>query len=150
MNIDQTFSHQSDSAVQNHPNSSAKKITIMVLVLVGIFLFSNIIGFIFYIMRSLTSYFGQCFWMLCTHESDCDQNQYQRFEVITCLSIFAETFSSSVNVIIYGMFGEKFRKTFREIFCHKCLKNQEQSRRGVSLTLTKYLQRTSKIVPIVF
>lgn len=110
----------------------------MVLVLVGIFLFSNIIGFIFYTVRIITSYFGHCFWMLRTFKSDCDQNQYYRFETVTCLSVFAETFSSSVNVIIYGMFGEKFRKTFRKIFCQACRKKEEQPKRCVSLPLTKH------------
>ena len=73
-----------------------------------------------------------------TFESNCDENQYHRFEVATCLTIFAETLNSSVNAIVYGMFGEKFRKTFKELFCKKCLKNQEEHRGLESFSMTTY------------
>ena len=38
-------------------------------------------------------------------------------DFFSCLPEFFETLSSSVNFLIFGVFGQKFRKTFAQLFC---------------------------------
>ena len=37
------------------------------------------------------------------------------------LASFLATFNSSINVVVYGIFNEKYRKIFRSYFSMKCL-----------------------------
>ena len=37
------------------------------------------------------------------------------------LSSFLATFNSSINVVVYGIFNEKYRKIFKSYFSMKCL-----------------------------
>ena len=128
--IKKEISHHTDSMIHNHPSSSEKsqtrKVTIMVVILVGVFVSCNILDFIW--------------WMLKTFKSD-----FNPPGVFTCLSDFAETLSASVNVIIYSTFGEKFRKTFTSLFCPSVFKNQAQSTQAESIPLTRQKTLTTQI-----
>ena len=128
--IKKEISHHTDSMIHSHPSSSEKsqtrKVTIMVVILVGVFVSCNILDFIW--------------WMLKTFKSD-----FNPPGVFTCLSDFSETLSASVNVIIYSTFGEKFRKTFASLFCPSFFKNQAQSTQAESIPLTRQKTLTTQI-----
>ena len=73
-----------------------RKITKMSLFLVGIFLICNI---------------TDCIWWLIR------KNVENIDPIFTCSTDFAETLNSSVNVIIYSIFGKAFRQKFVTLFC---------------------------------
>jgi hypothetical protein len=80
--------------------SQQRRLTIMVIVVVTVFLVCNIADFIWWISKTTTG------------ENPAD--------ILTCTSIFTEMFNSCVNVIIYATFGKQFRKKFFELFCSPC------------------------------
>ena len=41
--------------------------------------------------------------------------------IMFLLASFLATFNSSINVVVYGIFNEKYRKIFRSYFSMKCL-----------------------------
>ena len=120
--IKREISGHTDSIVNNHTQSSEKsqtrKVTIMVVVLVGVFVLCNITNFIWWMMKNFIQNFNPP-------------------GVFTCFTDFAETLSSSVNIIVYGIFGEKFRKTFYELFCPPCFKRDAQRRKPESIPLMR-------------
>ena len=73
-----------------------RRITKMCLFLVGVFLICNI---------------TDCIWWLLRNKD--------LHPIFTCSTDFAETLNSSVNVIIYSVFGKMFREKFVTLFCKK-------------------------------
>ena len=114
--IKNEIANQAESSTSSTQQSQKRKVTIMVLVLVSVFLSCNITEFVW--------------WMLKTHKET-----FNPLGSFTCFTEFALTLNSSVNVIIYGTFGEKFRKTFRNLFCSFCSNQNEQSMASESIPL---------------
>ena len=106
--IKNEIANQAESSTSSTQQSQKRKVTIMVLVLVSVFVLCNIAEFVW--------------WMLKTHKE-----AFNPLGSFTCFTEFALTLNSSVNVIIYGTFGEKFRKTFRNLFCSSCSNQNELS-----------------------
>ena len=73
-----------------------RRITKMSLFLVGVFLILNS---------------ADCVWWLLR------QTKKELPIIFTCMTDFAETLNSSVNVIIYSIFGQTFREKFVTVFC---------------------------------
>ena len=86
--------------------SEQKKITIMVIVVVGVFLVCNTLDCIWWILHILEVKMPQIFY---------------------CTSIFTKMLNSSGNVIIYATFGKKFRDSFSEIFCGRCQSQEDKT-----------------------
>ena len=86
--------------------SEQKKITIMVIVVVGVFLVCNTLECIWWILHILEVKMPQIFY---------------------CTSIFTKMLNSSGNVIIYATFGKKFRDSFSELFCGSCQSQEDKS-----------------------
>ena len=80
--------------------SQARRSGIMALFIVAVFLICNI---------------AECIWWL-VHETAEVKKGYAD-DVFTCFTVFSQTFNSSINVIIYSIFGKVFRKKFLSIFC---------------------------------
>ena len=104
--------------------SEQKKITIMIIVVVGVFLVCNIFDCIWWILDSLKVKLPDMFY---------------------CVSIFTEMLNSSVNVIIYATFGKKFRDSFSELFCTRCQTQEDKTVVHITLkTLQKKFQRETE------
>ena len=100
--------------------SEQKKITIMIIVVVGVFLVCNTFDCIWWILYSLKVELPDMFY---------------------CVSIFTKMLNSSVNVIIYASFGKKFRDSFSELFCTRCQTQEDKTVVHIQLkTLQKKVQ----------
>ena len=100
--------------------SEHKKITIMVIVVVGVFLVCNTLDCIWWILHISKVKMPQMFY---------------------CTSIFTKMLNSSCNVIIYATFGKKFRDSFSEIFCGRCQSQEDKTVEHIPLkTLQKKVQ----------
>ena len=100
--------------------SEQKKITIMIIVVVGVFLVCNTFDCIWWILYSLKVKLPDMFF---------------------CVSIFTKMLNSSVNVIIYASFGKKFRDSFSELFCTRCQTQEDKTVVHIPLkTLQKIVQ----------
>ena len=78
---------------------------IMLMVFVGVFVICNI--------------FTNVFWVLFYHGREATKSS---IPYLWSISLLLETLNSSVNVIIYATFNQKFRKMFVKIFCSCCWK----------------------------
>ena len=87
----------------------------MVLFIVGVFLICNI---------------ADCIWWL-VHETAKVKEGYAD-DVFTCFTVFSQTFNSSINVIIYSIFGKTFREKFLSMFCR--ITPEEQSKSNFTTT----------------
>ena len=72
----------------------------MALFIVGVFLICNI---------------AECIWWLVHHTAEVKEGYAD--DVFTCLTNFSQVFNSSINVIIYSIFGKAFRENFLGFFC---------------------------------
>ena len=54
-------------------------------------------------------------WCFCTTLKN-HKGNFTSSVFVNCLPEFCETLSSSINVLIFGIFGQKFRQTFSETF----------------------------------
>ena len=81
--------------------SEENKVTKMIMIIVGIFVFCNTFQVLYYAItfKGLT-YPGYIMFLL---------------------SSFLATFNSSINVVVYGIFNEKYRKIFKSYFSTKRL-----------------------------
>ena len=84
-----------DTNSRSSDQSQKRKLTIMVLVLVTVFVFCNLPDGIYWILKSMEIDLGLSF---------------------NCFSELTQVLNASVNVIVYSIFGENFRKTFCEMF----------------------------------
>jgi len=73
-----------------------RRVTKMSLFLVGVFLMCNIVDIVWWLLRR---------W------------EKELPPILTCSAELAETLNSSVNVIIYSIFGKAFREKFVTLFC---------------------------------
>ena len=105
-----------------------RRITKMSLFLVGVFLICNI---------------TDCMWWLIR------QNVENIDPIFTCSTDFAETLNSSVNVIIYSIFGKTFREKlgiqkFATVFCRSTNeqggKNKQENKKTNTMRSTLYTE----------
>ena len=71
----------------------------MVIVVVGVFLLSNTLNFIFWNVK----------------DKELGENV-----IFICVTDFALLLSPSINIVIYAVFNTKFRIKFFELFCPAC------------------------------
>jgi len=88
-----------------------RRITKMCLFLVGVFMICNI---------------TDCIWWLVPNPEEFPQ-------IFTCTTDFAATLNSSVNVIIYSVFGKSFREKFATVFCPP--NKQQTNKQGGKLNI---------------
>ena len=93
------------SIITNKPKLHQRKLTIMAMVLVTVFVICNSFYSIYFILRGLK---------IISSKATVSQYLYP----IACLFT---VLNSSVNVIIYGIFDMKFRRVFLSLFCGICL-----------------------------
>ena len=97
--------------------SQIRSITTMALVLSAVFFSCNVLD---------------CIWWMLNHTNNVNS------AIFHCLKEFCETLSSSVNVLIFGLFGQKFRRTFFRLFC-PCKKTKDYNQIPMKDKLTRKL-----------
>ena len=101
-------------AVLRNKGLHEKNMVIMLMVIVTVFvvcnIFSNVVWVLFYYAREATKLYIPYLWSI---------------------SLLLETLNSSINVIIYATFNQKFRKTFVKLFC-SCFKNESSVQLRIS------------------
>lgn len=54
-------------------------------------------------------------------------NKSSSWKILSSVRNFSVTFNSSINFILYCALGQKFRRTFLQTFCQKCLQGERRS-----------------------
>ena len=114
--IKKEIKRHSDSS-NSSDRSQIRSITTMALVLSAVFFSCNVLD---------------CIWWMLTHTNNVNS------AIFHCLKEFFETLSSSVNVLIFGVFGQKFRNTFFRLFC-PCKKTKDYNQIPMKDRLTRKL-----------
>ena len=91
----------------------------MVIVVVGVFLLSNTLNFIYWNVK----------------DTELGQNV-----IFICVTDFALLLSPSMNIVIYAIFNTKFRIKFFELFCSAC--GGKNVIRRNDMTMTNRSRRT--------
>ena len=85
--------------------SKERKLTLMVITVVSVFLLCNITDLIWWIWKTVAG------------------NEPPDF--LLCVTVFTEMLHSCVNVMIYASFG-KFKSEFYDFFCSPCLRQDSE------------------------
>jgi len=117
------------SSTKPADDSQERKLTIMIIVIVGVFFLCNI---------------PDCIWWIIESASKSESES----ETFICFSVFTHTLNCTVNVIIYASFGKKFQQTFFELFCAKFQEEQvkkERSAAGTPIPLRTTITRKTTV-----
>ena len=103
------IARMTETHLQNDKDKMSKerKLTLMVITVVSVFLLCNITDLIWWIWKTVAG--------------------NEPPEILLCVSVFTEMLHSCVNVIIYASFG-KFKQQFYELFCKPCLRRDIETR----------------------
>ena len=125
--------HETDKTAM----SQQRRLTIMIIVVVGVFIICNSVDFIWWIWKTTTK----------SHPP----------QILGCFTNFLQMFNCCVNVIIYAAFGKQFRKKFFELFCSPCqrynekinseipLKKKSTTKTDISKTSSKSTSRSDSV-----
>ena len=118
------------SKISKNESKEDRRMTNMIMTIVGIFLICNFTRILFYFFNLPDSFKGSI-WRLIS-------------SVVVHLFM---TINSSTNVIVYGIFSKKYREMFLQCFCPNSSKSKNDPPKKLSI-VHSYATRNSNIITL--